>query len=88
MACFNADPHINPTPSRMHPHVFSFSPLHLVLFCSDYGCGENELQCNNNVCIDIRLKCNGVDECGDGSDEIDCGKKEFWISWESRNIVI
>ena len=37
-------------------------------------CSDNEFQCNNGRCLDIRRKCNGYDECGDRSDEVDCGK--------------
>ena len=44
------------------------------------NCKEQELTCNNGRCIDIRLKCNGRDECGDRSDEIDCGKCLFLTS--------
>ena len=36
-------------------------------------CTFNQLKCNNGRCIDLKYKCNGITECGDGSDEIDCG---------------
>ena len=40
---------------------------------ADSECSPGEFQCNNGHCLDIRRKCNKYDECGDGSDEIDCG---------------
>ncbi|CAD5120152.1 DgyrCDS8727 [Dimorphilus gyrociliatus] len=33
-------------------------------------CNKGQFTCNNKVCISTTLKCNGVDNCGDNSDEI------------------
>ncbi|KII62836.1 Low-density lipoprotein receptor-related protein 1B [Thelohanellus kitauei] len=32
-------------------------------------CQSHEFLCNNNICIDKIFRCNGVDDCGDYSDE-------------------
>ena len=29
----------------------------------------SQLRCGNGTCLDISLACNGISECGDGSDE-------------------
>ncbi|KAK3756844.1 hypothetical protein RRG08_048890 [Elysia crispata] len=34
-------------------------------------CDEEEFRCKNDRCIDIRLKCDDYDNCGDGSDNCD-----------------
>ena len=31
-----------------------------------------QFKCNNGFCVDSRLRCNGLDECGDWSDEGGC----------------
>ena len=33
-------------------------------------CGKNQFLCNNRKCIPESWKCNGVNNCGDNSDEI------------------
>ncbi|XP_022249969.1 low-density lipoprotein receptor-related protein 3-like [Limulus polyphemus] len=38
-------------------------------------CQDNEFQCNNKKCILNRWRCNGFNECEDGSDEISCSDK-------------
>ena len=44
------------------------------MICTGFeACQDGEFQCNNDLCIDITGKCNGTDDCGDGSDEVDCG---------------
>ena len=37
-------------------------------------CLSHQFTCRNNKCIPLSWKCNGKDECGDGSDEADCCK--------------
>ena len=53
--------------------LFTSSFLVFLFFVVE-ECGRDEFQCNNGRCLDIRRKCNNYDECGDGSDEIDCGR--------------
>ena len=45
----------------------------LVLFIN-IGCDSNEFTCQNGNCIRDSWKCDGDNDCGDGSDERDCGK--------------
>ncbi|XP_077985900.1 sortilin-related receptor-like [Glandiceps talaboti] len=37
------------------------------------SCNYWQFTCNNKNCISYQWKCDGVDDCGDHSDEFDCG---------------
>ena len=37
-------------------------------------CYDWQFQCNNGMCIERYQKCDGNDNCGDFSDEHNCGK--------------
>jgi len=37
-------------------------------------CGFDEFRCANGQCVHLVAVCNWHNECGDGSDEIGCGK--------------
>lgn len=37
-------------------------------------CPENMFQCNNRACVEPGRICDFTDDCGDGSDEMDCGE--------------
>ena len=37
-------------------------------------CDEFSFQCQNGVCVSLIWKCDGMDDCGDYSDEANCGK--------------
>lgn len=42
--------------------------------CPQQPCMPGQWQCRNRVCIMAEWKCNGIDDCGDSSDEDVCGK--------------
>jgi len=35
-------------------------------------CEANEFQCNTGACIEASWRCDGEDDCGDYSDELNC----------------
>lgn len=39
-------------------------------------CDIYTFQCANGVCVSLEWKCDGMDDCGDYSDEANCGEDE------------
>ncbi|XP_076042677.1 sortilin-related receptor-like [Oratosquilla oratoria] len=55
------------------PNGTSLSDNGLCVAASETGtCPKNTFQCANNVCINSNWKCDGDNDCGDNSDEVDC----------------
>ena len=42
------------------------------------NCTEDEFQCNNRNCVLSKWRCDGDDDCRDGSDE-HCGKRQSTV---------
>ena len=50
---------------------------HFVCCSADWKCPSFHWKCLNGICIHEGFVCNGADDCGDGSDERNCGKLVF-----------
>ena len=47
---------------------------HFVCCSVDWKCSMGKWKCANEKCVRSRYVCNGIDNCGDGSDETNCRK--------------
>ena len=46
----------------------------MTLFTAKISCPHTDLQCPNGDCIMREWECDGQYDCGDGFDELSCGK--------------
>ena len=50
---------------------------HFVCCSVDWKCSRSYWKCPEEKCIPKDYVCNGLTDCGDGSDERNCGKLVF-----------
>jgi len=50
---------------------------HFVCCSADWKCGSFQWKCQNGKCIPSVFVCDDFADCGDGSDERNCGKFVF-----------
>lgn len=52
--------------------VYLFWVIFNTVFASFQKCSSEEFSCNDGRCLPLDLRCDGVDHCGDSSDESAC----------------
>ena len=56
-----------------HTHTYTYVCVRVSMYvyiCTH--CRDGKFRCRNERCISAESKCNGHDDCGDGSDESSC----------------
>ena len=53
--------------------IYSIVLLHCLLNLTFLGCDDPKFECSNGRCIASSWKCDNEDDCGDNSDEQNCG---------------
>ena len=65
---------------RRYEHVLD-RMFSVCVFSELTTCHVAEYTCSNAKCIQREWVCDGDNDCGDDSDELDCGKYNFlWIN--------
>lgn len=54
--------------------IFFYDSLFYFLFTEVYECPSTHSKCQNHFCVPRDVLCNFKNDCGDGSDEENCGK--------------
>lgn len=57
-------------------------------FSFEGGCKSGQFTCKNKKCVSEKSRCDSRDDCGDGSDELDCGRGEGHLHCCLANILI
>lgn len=47
---------------------------HFLTSCFPPECNASDITCRNGICKPMFWKCDGINDCGDGTDELNCGK--------------
>lgn len=55
--------------------------------CQRQACPSNSYHCNNGHCINQAWKCDGYNDCGDDSDELDCPNRCHYYMQSSGDKV-
>ena len=61
--------------------MFCFKNITVSTDCSNHRCA-------NGVCVSNSSRCNGENDCGDGSDEYDCGKIGLGVGGRQLNCIL
>ena len=71
----------------LHEFTKGVPDLNLCLALTHLGCSPTDYVCANGHCVDGWRVCNGYDECGDASDEVDCGRLCAQLVYTCMHIV-